>query len=74
VFLEQLGYGRPHEDVLTIRLCYASQRIQIPHGRMPVDGVGIFPEPHRPTGFALLGNENDSWILSAGSRSSPPPT
>jgi 2-polyprenyl-6-methoxyphenol hydroxylase-like FAD-dependent oxidoreductase len=73
LFLEQLGYGRPDEDVLTIRLCYASQRLEIPRGRMPVEVTGIFPEPNRPTGFALIGNENDSWILSAGSMGTQEP-
>ena len=67
VLLEQLGYGRPLEDELTIRLTYTSQWFQIPHGTMPVDVAGVFPEPGHSSGFALLENEGGRWGLSVGS-------
>ncbi|OBF36773.1 hypothetical protein A5724_13020 [Mycobacterium sp. ACS1612] len=67
VLLEQLGYRRPAEDELTIRLTYTSQWFQIPHGTMPVDVAGVFPEPGHTSGFALLENEGDRWGLSVGS-------
>jgi 2-polyprenyl-6-methoxyphenol hydroxylase-like FAD-dependent oxidoreductase len=67
VFLEQLGYDRPHEDVVTMRLCYSSQWLQVPSGRMPVSAIGVFPEGDRSAGLALIGNENDQWVLSVGS-------
>jgi 2-polyprenyl-6-methoxyphenol hydroxylase-like FAD-dependent oxidoreductase len=67
VLLEQLGYGRPVEDELVIRLTYTSQWFQIPHGTMPVDVAGAFPEPDQSSGFALLENEEGRWGLSVGS-------
>lgn len=67
VFFKQLGYGKPDEDVLTIRLTYTSQWFQIPSGTMPVDVAGAFPEPGRSSGFALLENEGGRWGLSVGS-------
>jgi 2-polyprenyl-6-methoxyphenol hydroxylase-like FAD-dependent oxidoreductase len=67
VFLEQLGYGRPAEDELTIRLTYTSQWFQIPHGTMPIDVAGVFPEAGHSSGFALLENEGGRWGLSVGS-------
>jgi 2-polyprenyl-6-methoxyphenol hydroxylase-like FAD-dependent oxidoreductase len=66
VFLDRLGYGRPHEDVLGVRISYTSQLLHLPRGRMPADVVGAFPEPHRPTAFALIGNEGDRSVLSVG--------
>jgi 2-polyprenyl-6-methoxyphenol hydroxylase-like FAD-dependent oxidoreductase len=67
VLLEGLGYARPDEDVLTIRLTYASQWFHIPRGTMPVDMVGVIPEAGGTRGFALLENEGDRWGLSVGS-------
>jgi hypothetical protein len=33
VFLDRLGYGRPREDVLTVRICYTSELLQLPVGK-----------------------------------------
>jgi 2-polyprenyl-6-methoxyphenol hydroxylase-like FAD-dependent oxidoreductase len=66
LLLERLGYERPDEDVLTIRLTYTSQWFHIPRGTMPVDMVGAIPEPGGTRGFALLENEGDRWGLSVG--------
>ena len=67
VFLEQLGYGRPTEDMLTVRLCYTSQLLDLPRAKTPMDVVGVFPEPHHPNAFALIANENGKMMLSVGS-------
>ncbi len=66
-FLEQLGYGRPREDEVVVRLAYASQMLRIPPASLPEGFFAIFPEPGRPTTFALIRCENDSWILTLGS-------
>ena len=66
VFLEQLGYGRPTEDTLTVRLCYTSQLLDLPRAKMPMDVVGVFPEPHHLNAFAMVANENGT-MLSVGS-------
>ncbi len=66
-FLEELGYGRPREDELIVRLAYASQLLRIPRGAVPEHFIAIFPEPGRPTTWALAGYENDTWIFTLGS-------
>jgi 2-polyprenyl-6-methoxyphenol hydroxylase-like FAD-dependent oxidoreductase len=67
LFLERLGYGRPHEDVLAVRISYTSQSLHLPRARMPAEVVGVFPESHRPIAFAWVGNEGDRSVLSVGS-------
>jgi 2-polyprenyl-6-methoxyphenol hydroxylase-like FAD-dependent oxidoreductase len=67
VFLEALGYERPREDELTVRLAYASQTLRIPAGTLREGAFLKLPEPGRPTAFALFGNENDNWVLTVGS-------
>ena len=67
VFLEELGYGRPREDELVVRLAYASQLLHIPAGTIPQNFTAVFPEPGRPKTWALLGYENDIWIHTVGS-------
>jgi 2-polyprenyl-6-methoxyphenol hydroxylase-like FAD-dependent oxidoreductase len=65
-FLEDLGYDRPHEDELIVHLAYASQPLRIPPGILTERNVGVFPAPGRPTGFTLVGHENDTWVLTVG--------
>jgi 2-polyprenyl-6-methoxyphenol hydroxylase-like FAD-dependent oxidoreductase len=67
VFLQSLGYGRPREDELMVRLAYATQPLHIPVGAMAESLVAVFPEPGRPTTFAMVGYENDTWMLTVGS-------
>ncbi|BBZ37842.1 FAD-dependent oxidoreductase [Mycobacterium conspicuum] len=75
VFLEKLGYGRPPENELMVRVAYASQMLKIPTGTLHTRLVGRLPEAGLPAGFVLVGNENDDWVLTltalAGSQ---PPT
>ena len=65
-FLEALGYGRPREDEVVVQLAYASQLLRIPAGTLDVGLFGVFPEPGRPTTFAFVGYENDTWMLTLG--------
>jgi 2-polyprenyl-6-methoxyphenol hydroxylase-like FAD-dependent oxidoreductase len=64
VFLESLGYGRPRQDELVVRMSYASQSLRIPGGMLDSRIVGRGPVPGRPIGFLLVGNENDYWVLT----------
>jgi 2-polyprenyl-6-methoxyphenol hydroxylase-like FAD-dependent oxidoreductase len=57
-FLEQLGYDRPVEDELVVRLAYASQSVRIPPGTHNELLVLVGPVPGRPTGMALFTYEN----------------
>jgi len=63
-FLEQLGYGRPVEDELVVRLAYASQSVRIPPGMHKELLVIVGPVPGRPTGMALCTNEDATWMLT----------
>ena len=61
--LESLGYGRPVEEHIVMRTCYASQPLRIPHGTVE-QLVAVGAAPGRPTGMFLLGYENDTWIFT----------
>jgi len=65
-FLEGLGFGRPQEDEVVVRLAYVSQLLRIPSGTLEENFVAVFPESGRPTTFALVGYENDTWMLTLG--------
>ncbi|HEX3547034.1 MAG TPA: 2-polyprenyl-6-methoxyphenol hydroxylase-like oxidoreductase [Mycobacterium sp.] len=63
-FLEALGYARPSEDSVRVRLCYASQLLRIPPGALHEKLAIASPAPGRPTGMALFGHENDTWMFT----------
>src|SRR6185437_8574888 len=62
--LEQLGYGRPAEDHITMHTTYVSQRLRIPAGTLKQMLAIISPAPGRPTGMFLVGYEHDTWIFT----------
>ena len=63
-FLESLGYGRPVEDHIVMHTTYASQPLWIAPGTLKEGIVLIGPVPGRPTGMALFGCENDTWLFT----------
>lgn len=65
-FLATLGYRRPREDEVVVRLAYASQLMRIPPGVLREDAIVVFPQPGRPTTFVLIGYENDTWMFTLG--------
>jgi 2-polyprenyl-6-methoxyphenol hydroxylase-like FAD-dependent oxidoreductase/ketosteroid isomerase-like protein len=66
VFLEELGYGRPPEDELTVQLAYACQPLRIAPGAVKEYLIGLFPEPGRPKMFGLIRYEKDIWMFAVG--------
>ena len=73
-FLDQLGYGRPREDHVDVRLVYCSQVLRIPPGMLDELFVAVGPVAGRPTGMALLCNEHDTWMVTvAGMVGREPP-
>ncbi len=66
VFLEQLGYGRPPEDEVKVQLAYACQLVRIPAGVIKEHMIAHFPRAGRPRMFAMIGYENNSWMIGAG--------
>ncbi len=66
VFLEQLGYRRPPEDEVKVQLAYASQQVRIPPGVINEHMIAHVPRAGRPRMFAMLGYENNFWMIAAG--------
>jgi 2-polyprenyl-6-methoxyphenol hydroxylase-like FAD-dependent oxidoreductase len=67
VFLQQLGYRRPAEDQLTVRLAYACQLLRMaPGDAIPEHMIALFPEPGRPKMFGLIRYEKDTWMFGVG--------
>ncbi|TQK31261.1 FAD-dependent monooxygenase [Arthrobacter sp. SLBN-53] len=73
VLLEQLGYSRPPEDDVIVKLAYASQRLQMPSDAIRERMVAFFPEPERPSMWSLVCHEKNTWTLTVGSMAGHPP-
>jgi 2-polyprenyl-6-methoxyphenol hydroxylase-like FAD-dependent oxidoreductase len=63
-FLDSLGYGRPPEDRVRVRLSYSSQLLRIPPGTLREVTTIVSPTAQRSTGMVLLGYENDTWMFT----------
>jgi 2-polyprenyl-6-methoxyphenol hydroxylase-like FAD-dependent oxidoreductase len=63
-FLDSLGYGRPDEEQVDVRLVYTSQVLRIAPGTLNETAVLVGPVAGRPTGLALFRNEHDNWMLT----------
>jgi 2-polyprenyl-6-methoxyphenol hydroxylase-like FAD-dependent oxidoreductase len=59
--LEGLGYGRPAEETVTVRVIYSSQLLKMPADTLEEMIALVGPVPGRPTGMALIGYEDDMW-------------
>jgi len=74
-FLDTLGYGRPTEDQVGVHVAYSSQLLRIPPDTLKELIVLVGAVPGRPTGMALFGYENDSWMFTlVGLAGREPPT
>ncbi|MGA8327971.1 MAG: 2-polyprenyl-6-methoxyphenol hydroxylase-like oxidoreductase [Mycobacterium sp.] len=65
-FLDAMGYGRPAEERVGVRVMYSSQLRRIPLGMLKEKVVLVSPRPGRPIAMALAGNENDTWMFTIG--------
>jgi 2-polyprenyl-6-methoxyphenol hydroxylase-like FAD-dependent oxidoreductase len=63
-FLERLGYGRPAEQEVVVRLIYASQLLRIPPGMYNELITLVGPVAGRLTGMGLFTYENNTWLLT----------
>jgi 2-polyprenyl-6-methoxyphenol hydroxylase-like FAD-dependent oxidoreductase len=64
-FLERLGYGRPVEEHVRVRLMYSSQRLRLPPEMLNEKLVIVSPVPGRPSGMVLIRNEDNTWMFTA---------
>ncbi|ORV18557.1 FAD-dependent oxidoreductase [Mycobacterium celatum] len=73
-FLENLGYRRPPEEHIVVKVAYVSQLLRIPSNTLDEKLILVGPVPGRPTGGALFAYENDTWMLTlAGLSGHEPP-
>jgi 2-polyprenyl-6-methoxyphenol hydroxylase-like FAD-dependent oxidoreductase len=63
-FLDAMGYGRPAEEHVGVRVVYSSQLLRIPPGMLKELVVLVTPVPGRPIAMALAGYENDTWMFT----------
>ena len=63
-FLERLGYQRPVEDELVIRLTYSNQPFRVPPGTLEEKVYVYNFVPGRPKAVSLFGYEHDIWLLT----------
>ncbi len=63
-FLDHLGYGRPVEQEVVVRLVYSSQLLRIQPGEYNEVLTLVGPAPGRPTAMGLLTYEHDTWLLT----------
>ena len=63
-FLEGLGYERPTENELVIRLTYSSQPFRVPPGTLNEKVYVYNFVPGRPKAVSLFGYEHDTWLLT----------
>jgi 2-polyprenyl-6-methoxyphenol hydroxylase-like FAD-dependent oxidoreductase len=63
-FLESLGYERPAEDELVIKLTYSSEPFRVPRGTLNEKVYVYNFVPGLPKAVSLFGYEDDSWLLT----------
>jgi 2-polyprenyl-6-methoxyphenol hydroxylase-like FAD-dependent oxidoreductase len=66
VFLRDLGYDQPPLNEVEVRIAYATLPVRIPHGVLHELFVSVFPVPDRPTIFAMLACEDDTYMVTGG--------
>ena len=63
-WLTEIGYDLPPEERLTVHLKYATRHLRLRPGALREKFVAIGAGPDRPTGFVLLAEEGDRWVLT----------
>lgn len=63
-WLADLGYKRPQEEQLPLRVTYATQRLRLRPGALKEKSIIVGAEPGRPFGAGLVRQEDDVWLLT----------
>jgi 2-polyprenyl-6-methoxyphenol hydroxylase-like FAD-dependent oxidoreductase len=63
-WLNQLGYDRPREDHVAVRLTYVSQLLRMAPDALHELGFVVGVVPGRPHGLGILHCENDTWMFT----------
>lgn len=64
-FLDDLGYGRPPIEELTVRVAYASMPVRMPQEALRENVIIRMYQPGRPRGFVMFRCEKDTWVVGA---------
>jgi 2-polyprenyl-6-methoxyphenol hydroxylase-like FAD-dependent oxidoreductase len=67
-WLQELGYQRPAEERLVVRISYASQQVRLPAGNYPADLLIEGRPPGEPYGMALFACERRTWTFTVVGR------
>lgn len=65
IYLQELGYGSPRQQEVTVQLVYASQQVRLPPNHLARYAIAVPPRPERPTIWAL-NRQEAQWILTVG--------
>ena len=63
-WLNHLGYDRPREDHVAVRLTYVSQLLRMAPDALHELGFVVGVVPGRPHGLGIFHCENDTWTLT----------
>ena len=63
-WLAALGYQQPRQEQLTINLTYVTRHLRLRPGALTAKLVGVGAQPDRASGFVLIEQEDDRWILT----------
>jgi 2-polyprenyl-6-methoxyphenol hydroxylase-like FAD-dependent oxidoreductase len=63
-WLDTLGYERPSEDHVAVRVTYASQLLRMAPDTLREIGFLVGVVPGRPRGVGLVHCENDTWLFT----------
>jgi 2-polyprenyl-6-methoxyphenol hydroxylase-like FAD-dependent oxidoreductase len=64
-WLATIGYDLPPEEQLSVHVKYATRHLRLRQGALGGEKfVAIGAEPDRPTGFVLVAEEQDRWVLT----------
>jgi flavin-dependent dehydrogenase len=64
-WLAAIGYDLPPEERLPVHVKYATRHLRLRPGALPGHKfVAVGAEPDRPTGFVLVAEEQDRWVLT----------
>jgi 2-polyprenyl-6-methoxyphenol hydroxylase-like FAD-dependent oxidoreductase len=64
VWLEQWGFGRPHEDTVDVGIAYATHQVHIPEGLLQEKVVVAGASRAEPVGLGMLFYEDGNWGLT----------
>ncbi|MBB2991320.1 2-polyprenyl-6-methoxyphenol hydroxylase-like FAD-dependent oxidoreductase [Mycolicibacterium iranicum] len=64
VWLEQWGFGRPHEDTVDVGISYATHQLRIPDGLLAEKVVVAGASHDQPVGIGMLYYEDGTWGMT----------